>query len=240
MAKIKKHYEKRYTVTDNQLIEDNRLSWKARGIFTYLWAQSDDWEFYEIEVTKHAPDGRDSLRTGLKELEKFGYLKRTIKRDKGRFNKYDWILSDTPMLDFPNSEKPNSENPTLISTKETSTNNNNDDDDKNDFEIRQKIMREFQTNVANVSSSYVTEQINDWINTVGADLVMRSIEVAIENTAHSFKYVNSILTDWQKKNIKTVEQANDYMAEHDKKKAAFTTRNTNHNKRGVEDEDLGF
>lgn len=238
MAKIKKQYEKRYTVTDNQLIEDDRLSWKARGIFTYLWAQSDDWEFYEIEVTKHAPDGRDSLRTGLKELEKFGYLKRTIKRDKGRFNKYDWILSDTPMLDFPNSEKPNSGNPTLTSTKKTSTNNNNDDDDKNDFEIRQKIMREFQTNIANVSSSYVTEQINDWINTVGADLVMRAVEVAIENAAHSFKYVNSILTDWQKKNIKTVEQANDYMAEHNKKKAAFI--NINHNKRGVEDEDLGF
>ena len=119
MAKIKKQYGKRYTVTDNQLIEDDRLSWKARGIFTYLWAQSDDWEFYEIEVTKHAPDGRDSLRTGLKELEKFGYLKRTIKRDKGRFNKYDWILSDTPMLDFPNSEKPNSGNPTLTSTKKT-------------------------------------------------------------------------------------------------------------------------
>lgn len=115
-----------------------------------------------------------------------------------------------------------------------------DDDDKNDFEIRQKIMREFQTNIANVSSSYVTEQINDWINTVGADLVMRAVEVAIENTAHSFKYVNSILTDWQKKNIKTVEQANDYMAEHDKKKAAFTNKNANHNKRGVEDEDLGF
>ncbi|WP_395318932.1 conserved phage C-terminal domain-containing protein [Fructilactobacillus frigidiflavus] len=136
MAKIKKNYKRGYTVTDNQLIEDDRLSWKARGVFTYLWAQSEDWDFYELEVTKHAPDGRDSLRSALKELEKHGYLKRKMKRNKGNFSKYDWILSDTPMLDYPTSEEPTSENPTsdnptLTSTKEISTNKTNTNSNKN-------------------------------------------------------------------------------------------------------------
>ena len=205
MAKIKKHYEKRYTVTDNQLIEDNRLSWKARGIFTYLWAQSDDWDFYEVEVTKHAPDGRDSLRTGLKELEKFGYLKRTIKRDKGRFNKYDWILSDTPMLDFPNSEKPNSENPTLTSTKETSTNNNNGGGEELENSL-QTVINNFQKNIGLLNGKNIND-LQVWTKDFPIDVINYAVNIAADNNAQTYSYVNSILKRWFQQNVKTLDQA---------------------------------
>ncbi|WP_404274110.1 DnaD domain protein [Fructilactobacillus sanfranciscensis] len=187
-----------------------------------------------------------SVSRSITKLSRLGLLKveLTYKKDSKQVDKRFITLGNTPI---PKNEHRVCSNKSIGIPKNEQDNRllnrlsyKDDDDDKNDFEIRQKIMREFQTNIANVSSSYVTEQINDWINTVGADLVMRAVEVAIENTAHSFKYVNSILTDWQKKNIKTVEQANDYMAEHNKKKAAFVNGNINHNKRGVEDEDLGF
>lgn len=235
MAKIKKHYEKRYTVTDNQLIEDNRLSWKARGIFTYLWAQSDDWDFYEVEVTKHAPDGRDSLRTGLKELERFGYLKRTIKRDKGRFNKYDWILSDTPMLDFPNSEKPNSENPTLISTKETSTNNNNGGGDELENSL-QTVINNFQKNIGLLNGKNIND-LQVWTKDLPVDVINYAVDIAADNNAQTYSYVNSILKRWFQQNVKTLDQAK---ANNVKNKRSYSTGNTNHNKRGVEDEELGF
>ena len=235
MAKIKKQYEKHYTVTDNQLIEDDRLSWKARGIFTYLWAQSDDWDFYEVEVTKHAPDGRDSLRTGLKELEKFGYLKRTIKRDKGRFNKYDWILSDTPMLDFPNSEKPNSENPTLTSTKETSTNNNNGGGEELENSL-QVVINNFQKNIGLLNGKNIND-LQVWNQDFPIDVINYAVDIAADNNAQTYSYVNSILKRWFQQNIKTLDQAK---ANSVKNKRSYSNRNTNHNKRGVEDEDLGF
>lgn len=235
MAKIKKKYEKHYTVTNNQLIEDNKLSWKARGIFTYLWAQSDEWEFYETEVTKHAPDGRDSLRTGLKELEKFGYLKRTIKRDKGRFNKYDWILSDTPMLDFPNSENPNSENPTLTSTKETSTNNNNGGGEELENSL-QKVIQNFQKNIGLLNGKNIND-LQVWAKDLPADVINYAVDIAADNNAQTYSYVNSILKRWFQQNIKTLDQAK---ANSVKNKRSYSNRNTNHNKRGVEDEDLGF
>ncbi|POH18617.1 DnaD domain protein [Fructilactobacillus sanfranciscensis] len=233
MAKIKKQYEKRYTVTDNQLIEDNRLSWKARGIFTYLWAQSDDWEFYEVEVTKHAPDGRDSLRTGLKELEKFGYLKRTIKRDKGRFNKYDWILSDTPMLDFPNSEKPNSGNPTLTSTKKTSTNNNNGGGEELENSL-QVVINNFQKNIGLLNGKNIND-LQVWTKDLPVDVINYAVDIAADNNAQTYSYVNSILKRWFQQNIKTLDQAKANSVKNKRQ-----TPNKSNNKRGVESEEYGW
>ncbi|USS87490.1 helix-turn-helix domain-containing protein [Fructilactobacillus hinvesii] len=99
MTRIKK-YKQGYSMISNQLVQDDRLSWKARGLFGYLWSQPDDWQFYETEVAKHAADGRASLRSGLNELEKYGYLRRERQRnDGGHFKGTYWELSDVPMFD---------------------------------------------------------------------------------------------------------------------------------------------
>ncbi|QAR22391.1 hypothetical protein [Limosilactobacillus fermentum] len=97
MTRINKQSNGFFTITNNQLIRDDRLSWKARGIFTYLWSMSDGWDFRVNEVSRHAKDGRDSLRAGLKELEEYGYLKRYYKQsDGGKLDGYEWILNDSP------------------------------------------------------------------------------------------------------------------------------------------------
>lgn len=97
MTRINKQSNGFFTITNNQLIRDDRLSWKARGIFTYLWSMSDGWDFRVNEVSRHAKDGRDSLRAGLKELEEYGYLKRHYKQNNGgKLDGYEWILNDSP------------------------------------------------------------------------------------------------------------------------------------------------
>lgn len=137
MVRIRKEYSKGFTTTSNTIIRDERLTWKARGIFNYLWSMPDDWDFYAKEVAKHAKDGIHSLDSGLEELAEYGYLERTRLRDKkGRFGAPVWILHDDPadaqkpkcdfpILDNPILEKPILENRTLLNkylTKETSTN----------------------------------------------------------------------------------------------------------------------
>lgn len=74
MVRLIKKRQDYYTNIANQETTDSRLSWKARGIFAYLWSQADSWQFYVKEVARHSPDGEKSLQTGLKELEKYGYL----------------------------------------------------------------------------------------------------------------------------------------------------------------------
>lgn len=113
MVKIRKDVANHVAIIDQSLIRDSRLSWKARGIFAYLWTQSENWEFNEIEVARHATDGRDSLRSGLKELEDAGYLNRGRERDtNGRVKSSKWILHEKPMLEITTQENPTQDNGT--------------------------------------------------------------------------------------------------------------------------------
>ena len=126
--RIKKQYQKGFTTVDNVVLNDTSLSWKAKGLFVYLWSQSDEWDFYESEVVKHSTDKIASLKSGLKELEQQGYLKRQRKRDdKGHLKENEWILSDNPMLENPMLDNPMLENHTLTNTNNNNINNNKDE-----------------------------------------------------------------------------------------------------------------
>lgn len=123
MTKIRKDGDQNFTILSNSVIRDETLSWKARGLFGYLWSLPEDWEFYETEITKHATDGRDSTRSGLDELEEHGYLSRTRERnEKGQVKSAIWILHEhpkKPVQEKPVSENPNQGNPTLQNTNST-------------------------------------------------------------------------------------------------------------------------
>ena len=124
--RVEKMKRSGFTIINNGVLNNTQLSWKAKGLFAYLWSQSDSWDFYEVEVLKHSTDGRASLRAGLKELEEHGYLKRYRKRDdKGILRESKWILSEQPMFDFPKLDKPTLDYPTLDNRTLTSTNQNN-------------------------------------------------------------------------------------------------------------------
>lgn len=145
MARLIKKDRGNYTNTSNLIIRDDRLHWNSRGIFVYLWSQANEWQFYVKEVVKHSPGGETELRTALKELEKYGYLKRNPRHGQsGSFNGMDWILSDVGGLnrhtgnpddgsinenqqkesDYPSSAKP-VERETRRMDNRTLRNNNN-------------------------------------------------------------------------------------------------------------------
>ncbi len=126
MVKVKKHRQNNFTILDNTPLHDTELSLKAKGLFAYLWSQSDEWNFYETEVVKHSKDGISSLRSGIHELEERGYLQRKRTRVNGKVKDSVWILSETPNLDFLSLENLNLENRTLISTNNNNTNLNKD------------------------------------------------------------------------------------------------------------------
>ena len=63
----------RYTIISKVPLEDGRLSWKARGLLSYLLSKPDNWTVVVAHLVKEAPDGRDSVRAGLRELEDAGY-----------------------------------------------------------------------------------------------------------------------------------------------------------------------
>lgn len=85
-----------FTVLSNDLIEDSRLSFKARGLLAYLLSRPDGWQTDAGRLASQGPDGRSAILAGLKELEKAGYLKRTRSQgERGRWSTACEVF-DTP------------------------------------------------------------------------------------------------------------------------------------------------
>ena len=115
-----------YTKVANQVLEDATLSLKAKGLFAYLVKLPEGWKIRIVELAKHHKDSRDSVRTGMLELLKAGYLKRLGRsREKGQLKDYEYRINtdfqprpekptlEKPTLEKPTLEKPTLENPTL-------------------------------------------------------------------------------------------------------------------------------
>lgn len=84
-----------YQVLINEFIlSDSRISWKAKGIWHCAVSKKEDLR----RLVKESKDGRDSLSAGLKELEKFGYLKRPkIKDENGKLHDLEWVFYEIPL-----------------------------------------------------------------------------------------------------------------------------------------------
>ena len=104
-----------FTVLNNSIIRDQRLTWKARGLLVFLLSQPDNWRTTTAGLTVYGVDGRDSIRAGLKELEIAGYLtRRTWQDDLGHWRTettvHDSPTSSTtnpqPEPDYPTPVKP--------------------------------------------------------------------------------------------------------------------------------------
>lgn len=130
--------ENPYVTINRSILDNPNISFKAKGIYFHAFGQKDDWQFYMEEIVKHVPEEIDSLRSGIHELEKHGYLYRRRERDKrGRLGKSEWYFFETPKtedeiqkmfpkLDYPTLDNPTQANPTLTSnnTKQVISNNN--------------------------------------------------------------------------------------------------------------------
>jgi len=88
-----------YTQIHNNIIDNPGLSGKAKWILIYLLSKPADWQVYELDVENHCTDGRDSIRTGINELIKAGYIKRDKQRDEitGQFKGYEYEVHELPI-----------------------------------------------------------------------------------------------------------------------------------------------
>lgn len=125
MAKQKKIFRRKITSNfvriQNDILANETLSWKAKGLLCFMLSRKDDWEFHKVQVQKYSKDGRDGTISAFNELIKAGYIKQIRKRDKGKFVGFDYFVYDIPFMEKPNTEKPNTDNPPLVTTQVNNT-----------------------------------------------------------------------------------------------------------------------
>ena len=107
--RVNKDKNNPYVMMNKYGLYDTELSWKAKGLLAHLLSRPDDWQVYEIEIQKHARDGRQSTRSAIKELIEKGYIDRTQKRDdKGKFIGYEYDVYEIPAeVRKPDNGEPN-------------------------------------------------------------------------------------------------------------------------------------
>ena len=124
MFRKMKNKENPYVMIDKNMLSNSSLSWKAKGILSYLLSLPDDWKIFENELVNHSKDGRESLRSGIKELISAGYIARIQLRDEmGRMSGYEYQVYEEPSVIV----KP--DNGELDIGKVDTTNNNKTDND---------------------------------------------------------------------------------------------------------------
>lgn len=89
---------RRWTTIENSTLEDKSISWKARGLLGYLLSKPNDWEVILSHLhTQSDHDGRVSVRSGLDELIKAGYITREQRRSgEGKYKEASYIVSELP------------------------------------------------------------------------------------------------------------------------------------------------
>lgn len=74
--------EQDYTTIRNNILRDESLSYRARGVLSCILSYPDNWETNAEKLSEKSPEGRDAIRTALRELVSKGYIVRKVVRDK--------------------------------------------------------------------------------------------------------------------------------------------------------------
>ena len=93
---------------------NNFMSMKATCLLLKMLGKPDNWDYTISGMKTFCKEGRDAIRSALKELEYFGYLERRKVRDaRGRYTDIEYIIYEVPISPPPRSAYPESENPSL-------------------------------------------------------------------------------------------------------------------------------
>ena len=113
MAVFRVHKNENYTVLSNYHFKERGMSLKAKGLLSLMLSLPENWDYSAAGLVTLSKDGKDSVNAALKELEKFGYLRRTQAYDgSGKFSGYNYEIFEQPSEAFKAEEKPTTENPT--------------------------------------------------------------------------------------------------------------------------------
>ena len=228
MAIIRQKRKERFSIIDNRVIEDKRLSWGARGLLEYMLSKPDDWKFYMSELISHSDnDGRDKTYGYMNELKKYGYVTRKQNRNSnGKFGNQDLIVTDSPLTGFPDTAKPDAGkpdtvNPQLLNTEyKTNTDLTNTDIDDDDARTLEADIPQTEPQIENAPFALASQaNINvnsglhmpifvDFIDTLGSPVVCWAIRKTADSASHpNWSYLLTVMKNLEANGVRTVEGA---------------------------------
>lgn len=98
-----------FVVMNHKFLREKQMSLKAKGLLALCLSLPDDWEYSLSGLVAICKESQTSIRSALKELEEFKYLKRNRMKDaKGQFI-YEYVLYELPYTGFVHTENQHAE-----------------------------------------------------------------------------------------------------------------------------------
>lgn len=109
--RINKNANNPFVMMDKRPIENDQLSWKAKGVLSYLLSRPDDWTVRIGDLIKRSTDGEYSTRGAIKELIDAGHLiRKQGRKDGAKFDSVNYDVYEKPLRGNPQVENPQAEN----------------------------------------------------------------------------------------------------------------------------------
>lgn len=91
---LKKKVKNNYTRISNDFLQDDSISFEARGLGASLLSRPEDWEINISALMVEGSIGRDKVNKIIQELIKAGYMYKSQSRTSGKFSKNILFISD--------------------------------------------------------------------------------------------------------------------------------------------------
>ena len=130
MSVFKIEKNKNYTVMSNYHLRDKNLSYKAKGLLSFMLSLPEDWDYSINGLVSISKEGVKAIRNILQELQRYGYLVIEKKQNEiGQFE-YEYLIYEQPDTQKGDMDLGEVEKGIQINTNEINTNNKIDKDDK--------------------------------------------------------------------------------------------------------------
>lgn len=111
--KLTRKLDKNFSIIDNRVLQIKELSLQAKGLYVIMISLPNDWNFSIKGLATLSANKETATNSVVKELEKFGLLKRNKYQNEKGFFDMEYIIYDYSTKDNPNKLNPRLENPRL-------------------------------------------------------------------------------------------------------------------------------
>lgn len=143
MTKFRVEKNKNYTVMSNIHLRDKNLSYKAKGLLSFMLSLPDDWDYSINGLVSLSKERVKAVRSAIKELEDNKYLVREKnKLENGRFD-YDYIIYEEPYTQKGHAENGYAQKDIQINTNKQNTEYKDKIDKQINTLVKELIKKEF-------------------------------------------------------------------------------------------------
>jgi hypothetical protein len=143
MEIVRVEKNKDFVVVKNTIFRNKEISLKTKGMYALLMSLSGQWDFSIAGITSICKEGKESIYGSIKELETFGYCKKTKVRDSlGKIIKTEYVFFEEPInsdfnpqTDLPETDNPETGNPFTENPTQYNTNSNKEENNKNEIDF---------------------------------------------------------------------------------------------------------